>query len=277
MRYWLERMRPVFEGEGAGSGAAGGGEGAASGAAGGSTALGAGEAKPDAPVSAADALYGSTALTAPDDKPKEGEIIEPGKEADTGKAGAADGWKEYENDPAKTDEENAAAKAEHDKTKPAEKKEGDEKPKLKAEDIDLTPPEGFQVDDAVAEEFKQFVIDGGFTKDQVETLKGMQVKLYEKQTEAHAETVAKWGEELKTNKEFGGAELPQNLGFARQAIREFFPVEAKQMLDATGLGNHPAFVAGFVRMGKAMSEGGSFTGRSGEGSATLVDAMYGNS
>lgn len=270
MRYWLERMRPVFEGEGAGSGAASGSAaaGPASADAGGSTALTAGsEAPADTKVSAADALYGSTALTAEDTKTDE-------KPAEGG-----DAWKEYENDPAKTDEENAALKAEHDKLKPAaeEKKEGEEKPKLKAEDIDLTPPEGFQLDDEVATEFKQLAVDSGFTKEQVEALKGMQVKLYEKQTEAHAATVAKWGQDLKTDKEIGGAELPQNLAHARTAIREFFSDDAKKVLDATGLGNHPALVAGFVRMGKAMSEGGSFSGKSGEGSTTIVDALYGSS
>jgi hypothetical protein len=39
--------------------------------------------------------------------------------AEATKAGAPE-WKEYVPDPAKSDEENAAAKAEHDKTKPAE-------------------------------------------------------------------------------------------------------------------------------------------------------------
>lgn len=44
-----------------------------------------------------------------------------------GEGGAAD-WKEYVNDPAKSEAENAAAKAEHDKGKPAEKTEADTVP-----------------------------------------------------------------------------------------------------------------------------------------------------
>ena len=49
-----------------------------------------------------------------------GADTQPGGEGNDTQAGGAGEWKEYESDPAKTDEENAAAKAEHDKAKPAE-------------------------------------------------------------------------------------------------------------------------------------------------------------
>lgn len=244
-----------------------------------------------APTPAATTVLGGEA-PAPTPGPGAADLMypegqKPGEEAKPGDGEKPAGeWKEYVNDPAKTAEENAAAKAEHDKTKPADpaaddkdkKKEGEEdkaKDAPKPEDYDLSPPEGFDVDPEVEKEFRTFASENGFSKETVGKLKDLQVKLYEKQSAAHAERVAQWGEELKTNKEIGGQKYDENVGVARAAIREFFPEGAKKMLDATGLGNHPDIVVGFVRMGRAMGEGRTLTGNP-TGKLNIVDAMYGN-
>lgn len=108
----------------------------------------------------------------------------------------------------------------------------------------------------------------------VNALKNMQVKLYEKQTAAHAETVAKWGADLKNDKEFGGADFEANSGLAVQAMHEFFSPEARKLMDTTGIGNHPEIVRGLVRIGKVFGEGGTMSGVGGN-RATIVGSMYG--
>lgn len=265
MRNILERIMPLRENEGGGSG--GGDQGAAAAAPAGNTVLTGEEPKPAVEPGAADLMY------------PEGQ--KPGEASADDKAGE---WKEYVPDPNKSDEDNAAAKAEHDKTKPAdpaaddkkkEGEEGDKKDAPKPEDYDLSPPEGFDVDPEVEKEFRSFAAENGMSKETVGKLKDLQVKLYEKQSAAHAERVAQWGEELKTHKEIGGQKYDENVGVARAAIREFFPEGARNMLDATGLGNHPDIVVGFVRMGRAMGEGKTLTGGNG-GKMNIVDAMYGN-
>lgn len=256
MKTLLEKYRPLFEGEGAGSGGGDGGAGASAGAADTTpaaavtTALGGGEPAGDKQPNAADIIYGE------DGKPKETPAADDKKGGEEGK----------------TDDDKSKDKKEEGEDK---KKDGEEeKPALKAEDIDLTPPEGFELDEAVATEFKEFAVANNLTLDQVNALKNMQAKVYEKQTAAYAETVAKWGEDLKKDKEIGGPEYDANVAAARTAIREFFSPEAKTILETSGLGNHPELVRGFVRLGKAMGEGTTITG--GHNSrTTVVDAMYG--
>lgn len=253
MKDLLEKLRPVFNAEGGGDGGGtpdASASASADASAGGGTVLGADgvEQGSDKPGSLSDSMYSS------DDKSKENKG---GEEA-------------------KTDEEKAAAaKAEEDAK--AKKKEGEDVAALKAEDITFDLPEGFELDTAVADEFKSFAVENKLTLDQVKTLQGLQAKLYEKQTEAHAQTVAKWGADLKSDKEIGGKAYDENVGYATAAVQEFFSPEALRMLDVTGLGNHPDIVKGFVRMGKAMGEGRSHKGTGSQSRTSIVDAMYGDS
>ncbi len=248
--------RGLMEGEGSGSG---GGEAAASG---GSEAAAANTALTAEPAAAADDKPAAAAAGSDGDKkPNAAEAMygdgdKPKEQADDDKAKAE-----------------AEAKAKEEEEKKGKEKDGEEPKPLALEDIDLTPPEGFELDAEVGDAFKQFAVENNLTKEQVKTLTDMQVKLYEKQTAAHADKVKEWGESLASNKEIGGPKLQENLGYARAAINEFFSPEAKQMLDLTGLGNHPDFVVGFVRLGKAMGEGPSPSGQTGNKSS-LVDAWY---
>lgn len=216
------------------------------------------------------ALYGN------DDKADEGGDDKSGEGQADDKAAA---WKEYENDPNKTDEENAAAKAEHDKSKPKEedKEKKDEPVPVKAEEYEFVDvPEGFELDPAVDKEFREFAAARGWSKDDVKELSAMQVKLYQRQAEAHADLVASWGEEVKTDKEIGGRAFEQNVAKAREAKIAFFPPEADAIFDKTGLGNHPAIVKGLVRIGKAMGEMATLPGKGKAANTTVLESLYGS-
>lgn len=217
------------------------------------------------------ALYGK------DDKPGDDGKNKADEEGKGGDKAAA--WTEYENDPNKSDEENAAAKAEHDKAKPKEEdkdKKNEELP-VKAEEYEFVDvPEGFELDPAVDKEFREFAAKQGWSKETVKDLTAMQVKLYEKQSEAHAELVATWGEELKTDKEIGGRAYDQNIAKAIEAKNAFFPPEVNAVFDKTGLGNHPAIVKGLVRIGKAMGEMNTLPGKGKATSTTVLESLYGS-
>src|SRR5688500_11620629 len=116
--------RAFMEGEGAGSGG-GADDGAAA------AAAAAAEAKPAA---APTALERAASGASGDPKPVE-------------QKPAADAWKEYADDPAKTPEENAAAKAEHDKTKPADDGKAKEGDAIDPSTYQIDTPEGFEVDE----------------------------------------------------------------------------------------------------------------------------------
>ena len=68
------------------------------------------------------------------------------------------------------------------------------------------------------------------------------------------EFAAQWAEQSKADPEFGGANFNQNMGQIAAAYQQFATPELKQLLDASGLGNHPEVVRLFYRVGKALSQ-----------------------
>lgn len=246
-----------------------GGSGAASS---GGTALTRDDPAPVVEGGASENLYG---------KDGEGKPAEEGKAEGDGKEGG-EAWAEYVEDPDKSSEENAAAKAEHDKTKPAEDDKGEKKDEKKDEaPIDPTSyefevPEGFELDPSIDKEFREFAAERKLSNDDVKALTDMQLRMYAKQSEQHAATVEKWGEDLKSDKEIGGRDLDANLAKAREARNAFFDDEAKALLEKTGLGNHPVFVKGFVRIGKVMGEAGTLPGKGAGGNTTILQNLYGS-
>src|SRR5690606_22829438 len=186
---------------------------------------------------------------------------------------------EYVDDPNLSEEENAAKKAEFDKDKEEKEKEAksedDNEEAPRPEDYEIIEvPEGFELSEDVEQEFRQLAADNGLSKEAVKGLQQLQVKLINRQSEAHAERVKQWGDSLKTDKEIGGKALAANIGAARAAMKEFFSPAAKSILDTTGLGNHPDIVKGFVRLGKAMGERPTLKGGAIDQKITIADALY---
>lgn len=69
-----------------------------------------------------------------------------------------------------------------------------------------------------------------------------------------------WLESAKSDKEFGGDNLPANVAVARKALDTFGTPELRSLLDTSGLGNHPEIIRAFYRAGKAISEDRLVTG-----------------
>jgi hypothetical protein len=198
----------------------------------------------------------------------------------------------YVYDPAKTQAENDALRKTHDEAeatkiakakeakpadKPAEKKPEEKPGEVDPKSYKLDPPEGFQLDPEVEGEFRGVAAELKLDQAGVDKLKGIQLKLYEKQTKQHTDLVASWAEAAVKDKEIGGPDHDAKMATAGAVMHEFFEDEALEMLNNTGLGNHPAFLRGFFRMGLAFGE--QITprgGKGGKGSPTIVDALYGD-
>jgi hypothetical protein len=87
----------------------------------------------------------------------------------------------------------------------------------------------------------------------------------------------------KTDQEFGGEKLSENLSVAKKALDAFGTPELRKLLDDSGLGNHPEVIRMMYRAGKAISEdrfvGGSPGGQKGSGFRSMDDlanALYAN-
>lgn len=200
---------------------------------------------------------------------------------DEGEDKSGGGWKEYEPDPNKTDEENAAAKAEHDKSKPADgnDKKSDDPLDQVPEDgkYTLTMPEGIPVDqellDAVGADFKEL----GLTHKQAQQLADkfieVNTKRAEKQAEQFAETITKWGEDAKKDKEIGGDKWDGTVKDARRAIDTLGTPELKKYLEITGGGNHPEIIRLFAKVGSMIKEDSPANGGA-EGAGKPADPAH---
>jgi hypothetical protein len=90
------------------------------------------------------------------------------------------------------------------------------------------------------------------------------------QSAQQQQTIASWAEAAKADKEFGGDKLAENLSVAKKALDAFGSPELTQMLNATGLGNHPELIRAFFRAGQKISSGNFVP--SGQGASKATDA-----
>lgn len=163
----------------------------------------------------------------------------------------------------------------------------DEKAEAKKDEpselADFTAPEGVTLDPEAAGEFKNLAKELGLKQEGAQKIADIGMKLSQKweakQVEKIQEMKNSWLESSKTDKEFGGDKLNENLAVAKKALDAFGTPELKTLLDQSGLGSHPEIVRAFYRAGKAISEdrfvpsNGSVTST---GSKDLSKTLYPN-
>ncbi len=143
-------------------------------------------------------------------------------------------------------------------TPPAEEKPAEEAPAEPIEYTDFSAPEGVELDTEVLGELTELGKTHGWTQEQAQAIVDLGAKMQTKFQESFAESVvaarAEWREQTTTDAEFGGKNLQPNLAIARQARETFGTPALKELLDQSGLGDHPEVVRFFYKVGKATSE-----------------------
>jgi hypothetical protein len=165
---------------------------------------------------------------------------------DAGDATKADSTADKPADTSATGDSQGADGAKPEETKTDEVKVPDS--------YDLKMPDGIELDKASAEEFTTIAKELKLDQTAAQKLADIAAKQAQRQVEAHAKLVESWVEKVKTDKEIGGDKLEENLGIARKALDTFGTPELKDVLNASGLGNHPEVIKAFVKAGKAISE-----------------------
>ena len=82
-----------------------------------------------------------------------------------------------------------------------------------------------------------------------------------RQAKAIEQTKVEWANQSKSDQEFGGESLTENLDVAKASLDTFGTDALKSLLQETGLGNHPEVIRFMYRAGKAISED-SYVGNS---------------
>ena len=73
-----------------------------------------------------------------------------------------------------------------------------------------------------------------------------------------------WAQQSRTDAEFGGDKLNENMAVAKRALQQYGSPELSDLLNQSGLGNHPAFIRMFYRVGLTLREDGMVNGNKGE-------------
>ena len=181
-----------------------------------------------------------------------------------------DEWKEYEPNSELSDEENEAAKAEHDKGKP----DGGAKV---PDTYELEMPEGVELDTGLIEKLSPVFKDLSLSNEQAQKLTDQfiehQQTAMDEQAKTWAETVEKWGNDAKNDKEIGGANWDKTQANALKFVGKHGTTELKEYFDQTGAGNHPEVIRIMAKAGAMISEDDPAISQGG-GSGQPVDPAH---
>lgn len=147
------------------------------------------------------------------------------------------------------------------------------------EDFDFG--EGVEIDTTVLGEFKDLAKELNLPQAEAQRVAQLGAKMAQswaaQTNERHVATVAEWAQETSADPEIGGDKLPQNLAAAKKAIDAFGTPALRELLDASGLGNHPEVVRAFAKAGLAISEDTFVGSKAQSAPADRAKAMYPNS
>lgn len=119
--------------------------------------------------------------------------------------------------------------------------------------VELKVPEGLSFDDATLSEVKAMGEHGQKAVDLVQ-------KFVSQQAQAHEQQVKAWGEAIAKDPELGGQNIEATRATAQKAMVAFAeakPEQAKalkELVEQTGLGDHPALIHLMNWVGKALGE-----------------------
>lgn len=141
----------------------------------------------------------------------------------------------------------------------------------------LAMPEGVEVDqemvDALGPEFK----DLGLTNKQAQALADKFIEVQSKRAEGQAkewgETVQKWADDAKADKEIGGDKWDGTVKAGRAAVERLGTPGLKEYLNATGGGNHPEVIRFMAKVGSMLREDDPAMGGAG-GSGKPAEAAH---
>lgn len=142
--------------------------------------------------------------------------------------------------------------------------------------FEVKTPEGIQLDQGALDEFTKIVKDKDLSpSERAQKLADLAVKREADRVKAFQETVQTWADTVAKDPELGKAE---NQAAARKVVEDFGTPEFKDLLNSTGMGNHPEVVKFVLKVAQAMSEdtivrarGNATPGNSRPAAAVLYD------
>lgn len=146
------------------------------------------------------------------------------------------------------------------------------------EKYEFKAPEGGEINPEVMGQFEGVAKDLGLSQENAQkVIDAMGPKLAAVQAAKIEAVKAEWTESARTDKEFGGDKLNENMAVAKKALDAFGTPELRTLLNDTGLGNHPEIIRAFYRAGQKISAPNFVAGGpSGTPNASAAATLYPN-
>lgn len=133
--------------------------------------------------------------------------------------------------------------------------EAEAKPEGAPEKYEFKAEEGKEFDPGVLEKFSEVAKELNLSQDNAQKLiDKIAPALAERQIAQLESAKQEWADSARSDKEYGGDKLAENLAVAQKAMNQFGSPELRTLLNESGLGNHPEIIRAFYRAGKAISE-----------------------
>lgn len=145
------------------------------------------------------------------------------------------------------------------------------------ETYEVSVPDGAELDQAALDHFSPAFKELQLTNDQVQKLADLRLEEQQKQAQHWADTRRSWVKQGEKDAEVGGDRYRASVATAQSAIGQFADQEAVQFLEDSGLGDHPAMLRMFHRIGAAMADDSIVTARGGaadQGPAARLNRLY---
>lgn len=135
-----------------------------------------------------------------------------------------------------------------------------------------------ELDSEVLGQFSEVAKELNLTQDAAQkVLDKMGPAIAARQTEQLQVARTEWADSAKSDQEFGGEKLQENLAVAKKALDAYGSDELRTLLNDSGLGNHPEVIRLLYRAGKATSEDGFVKGGKGVSQPSDPRRLYPNS
>lgn len=152
------------------------------------------------------------------------------------------------------------------------------KPEGAPEKYEFTAEEGKEFDPVVMEKFSEVAKELNLSQDNAQKLiDKIAPALAERQMAQLESAKEAWADSARSDKEYGGDKLTENLAVAQKAMNQFGSPELRTLLNESGLGNHPEIIRAFYRAGKAISEDSFVPNGGGNASQADAKSFYPNS
>jgi hypothetical protein len=143
---------------------------------------------------------------------------------------------------------------------------------------DFELDEGLQLDSAALEKVAPLFKEMGLSQENAQklvTAYAEQVQAGEQgRQESFNQTIQGWADQVKNDSEIGGEKFDENIGIAKDAIVKFGTPELKEILETTGVGNHPEIVRFMVKVGRLTREDSLQGGDAPKSSKDRVSILY---